>query len=409
MKRYVGLAVVLAIGCTHAAEVQRPGAEAGLIATVMAPMVAYREGRLYATIWMSRAAVPEDDVVARLEGPGAPSDTLVIASEVCDGVGMETNTTDHDYRPLFNPKCSWALPDARPGTYTIKITAAGKPIGEGAVTLVEVPAAGGGHAVEVDPATRVGRAYHGRRGVELWLPADARFAWRAVSLYNLRDGKVVPHPDLRGQLVRGPRLQGPGDPVFAMWPTAFGPMPIEGTVAAYAGFTFLGAWQVTGIAPLRAGEYGYLPPTTLTPAEQAEVLHAVEAEAGDGAAFFAARLLPRTCAVIASPKAAAVAAKLEDKRGATHGSVGVYHEIGTFSGTSGPVTVAVGSSVAASTSLPPWDTGKTEGYVAQDASYDRLLAALDGLARGQGEDCFAKVANVPWAMPAPSARERRGK
>jgi hypothetical protein len=257
--------------------------------------------------------------------------------------------------------------------------------------------------VIVDPAVRIARPY--QRGEQLWVwwPIDARFASRSVMFFSFADGSAKLEDETA---LAGPSLQAAGDPAITVSAARFDHARLDDSFAITAGRTFLGAWRMSGASFL---------PITLPPA-QADQLHAaLEARIAKTTveyghkiriSTYTSHVVPRICAVIASPAAVAIVDKLDASK--SHATATTqYSQVGSVSvgGTSYDVmTSGPGALISGSRH---WQTDRTSHGVMKEESraFTATLAQLDALGRPYRTGCPRLFATMPWLLADPATDE----
>lgn len=416
---------------------------------VFVPELRYEDDRLYATI-----VVPGGSSIdAKLVGAGAPSEPLHL-SATCEslpwkeGEGYNTKVLRPD------DACSFALPrgEAKAGSYSIELTSGGAKVAETSFSLVEVPGAGGGHALVVDPALRKGKAYARDGHFFVWLPIDASLDWRTVAFYVVSDGALAKDGAETASLTAR-RVLHEGDPIADLAIAEFelprerlgNPLeekPVAMQIVAYVGMNRVGAWAFSwGPVLIDASMYQFRPIDGQTfgsyvvvgnasgdgaqgetlAAKQKELLAETSVDYGKKHPIgrYGKRFANRTCAVFGDANAMKLAGELETARQQSTKGVGVEtsESIGSVNvgGSSVDVSVDTGGGTIIE-ALPRWDDGSTPYGVSDalktrrsspaDVQYATKLKQLDARSARYGADCMAKLtAGIDWLIPAPEPEE----
>jgi hypothetical protein len=367
-------------------------------ATISLAETHYAHGHLFASIETEQAA----RVTLTDDRAGSPRE-LGTFDAPRGGCALREPTDGQDELD-DRSACAWSLPDARPGHYTIRVaTMTGTPLATAGFDLIEVPAAGGRRAVIVDPAVRIARPY--QRGEQLWVwwPIDARFASRSVMFFSFADGSAKLEDETA---LAGPSLQAAGDPAITVSAARFDHARLDDSFAITAGRTFLGAWRMSGASFL---------PITLTPAQTDQLHAALEARIAKTTveyghkiriSTYTSHVVPRICAVIASPAAVAIVDKLDASK--SHATATTqYSQVGSVSvgGTSYDVmTSGPGALISGSRH---WQTDRTSHGVMKEESraFTATLAQLDALGRPYRTGCPRLFATMPWLLADPATDE----
>jgi hypothetical protein len=186
------------------------------VAFVVPGELALHEGRLYVTAWFNNVD-PQQPVQIHLRGPGAPVAPLSVRPQGSDGacIGMTLDAQREGIQG-WSEACSFPFDTTgrEPGAYTIQVTQGGRTLGEQPFALVNV--APPGHAVQlaVDPSLRARQAYFRPQGLTLWVPVDARFRHRVLTVAWFRDQTLVA---TESRTLEGPSLRE-GAPLLSVQP-----------------------------------------------------------------------------------------------------------------------------------------------------------------------------------------------